>query len=295
MSNTKPVLLPESFNGELEKWNEWVTHFENVAVVNKWETGEEKLKWLRVRLTGKAQTAFMKLPEAARGNYGECIKALQKRFAPDSRRELYVAELNTRKKRRDEDWASFGDALRVLSDKAYPDLEDKAKERLSLNQYLSQIEDSQVAFGVKQKRPSNVEEAVAAIELESYLNAAASSSKSHRHVDVVVPQKSARESQWGDDTESAAVSGVAGVDEKLLTTLESLSERLHRLETSLRSNKDHSPVRVEKQLDRRRHIVCWNCGKKGHIARVCRNSSPLAQQGNFSPSGVRATPAREDL
>ena len=145
----------------------------------------------------------MKLPEAARGNYGECIKALQKRFAPDSRRELYVAELNTRKKRRDEDWASFGDALRVLSDscnltaaaRAYPDLEDKAKERLSLNQYLSQIEDSQVAFGVKQKRPSNVEEVVAAtIELESYLNAAASSSKSHRQVDVAVPQKSARDS-----------------------------------------------------------------------------------------------------
>ena len=211
---SKPVLLPEPFNGEPDEWNEWVTHFENVAVVNKWETGEEKLKWLRVRLTGKAQTPFMKLPEAARGNYGECIKALQKRFAPDSRRELYVAELNTRKKRRDEDWASFGDALRVLSDRAYPDLEDKAKERLSLNQYLSQIEDSQVAFGVKQKRPSNVEEAVAAtIELESYLNAAASSSKSHRHVDVVVPQKSARDSQWGDGTESAAVSGVSGVDE----------------------------------------------------------------------------------
>ena len=199
---SKPVLLPKPFNGEPDEWNEWVTHFENVAVVNKWETGEEKLKWLRVRLTGKAQTAFMKLPEAARGNYGECIKALQKRFAPDSRRELYVAELNTRKKRRDEDWASFGDALRVLSDRAYP----------ALNQYLSQIEDSQVAFGVKQKRPSNVEEAVAAtIELESYLNAAASSSKSHRHVDVVVPQKSARDSQWGNGTESAAVSGVAGV------------------------------------------------------------------------------------
>ena len=75
---SKPVLLPESFNGEPDEWNEWVTHFENIAVVNKWKAGEEKLKWLRVRLTRKAQKAFMKLPEAARGNYGdrECIKAL---------------------------------------------------------------------------------------------------------------------------------------------------------------------------------------------------------------------------
>ena len=63
----------------------------------------------------------------------------------------------------------------VLADKAYSDLEDKARERLA---YLSQIEDARLAFGVKQKRPSHVEEAVAAtIELESYLNA---SGKSHR-------------------------------------------------------------------------------------------------------------------
>ena len=104
---------------------EWVTHFESVAIVNKWEKDEDKLKWLRVRLTGKAQTAFMNLPESARSSYGECIMALQKRFAPESRRELYVAELQTRTKRANEDWASFGDALRTLSDRAYPDLEDK--------------------------------------------------------------------------------------------------------------------------------------------------------------------------
>ena len=44
---------------------------ETVAVVNKWETEAEKMKWLRVRLTGKAQIAFMKLSDAARENYGE--------------------------------------------------------------------------------------------------------------------------------------------------------------------------------------------------------------------------------
>ena len=93
-------------------------------VINKWETGGEKLKWLRVRLTGKVQTAFTKLPGTARDDYGECVKALKKRFVPDGRKDLYVAELQTRSKRRDEDWASFGDSLRVLSDKAYPDFED---------------------------------------------------------------------------------------------------------------------------------------------------------------------------
>ena len=135
----RPLLLPEPYDGATGSWPEWEAHFENVAAVNKWESEEEKLMWLRVRLTGKAQTAFMRFPEAIRNDYGESIKALQRRFNPDSKRELYVAELQTRRRHKDEDWASFGDALRVLADKAYSDLEDNARERLALNQFLAQI------------------------------------------------------------------------------------------------------------------------------------------------------------
>ena len=168
----KPLLLPEPYGGEGD-WAEWAEHFESIAIVNKWATAEEKLKWLRVRLTGKALTAFKKLPQEVKENYGECIKSLQRRFDPDSKKQLYVAELSTRTRRRDEDWATFGDALRILADKAYRDLEEKARERLALNQFLAQIENAQVAFSVKQKRPSNIEEAVVAtIETESYLGTA---------------------------------------------------------------------------------------------------------------------------
>eukprot|EP00731_Ephydatia_muelleri_P027657 Em0019g530a len=75
----------------------------------------------------------------------------------------------------DEDWASYGDALRVLADKAYSDLEEKAHERLALTQFLAHIGNPQVAFGVRQKRPETVEAAVVAtIDLESYLNSCSS-------------------------------------------------------------------------------------------------------------------------
>ena len=57
----------------------------------------------------------------------------------DYKRQLYVAELSTITRRRDEDWATFGDALRILADKAYRDLEEKARERIALNQFLAQI------------------------------------------------------------------------------------------------------------------------------------------------------------
>eukprot|EP00731_Ephydatia_muelleri_P010418 Em0005g1004a len=133
--------------GKSQCWTEWAEHFESVVTVNKWDSDDDKLKWLKVRLTGKARTAFQKLPADVRNKYGECVKALKQRFEPDSKKQL------------------------VLADKAYSDLEEKARERLVLSQFLAHIGNPQVAFGVRQKRPETVEAAVlATIELESYLN-----------------------------------------------------------------------------------------------------------------------------
>jgi hypothetical protein len=78
-------------------------------------------------------------------------------------------ELQTRRKKKTETWADFADDLRLLADKAYPELENEAKEMLALNAYLAQLDNSQVAFGVKQKVPQILDAAVTAtLELESY-------------------------------------------------------------------------------------------------------------------------------
>ncbi|KAL5496553.1 hypothetical protein EMCRGX_G012859 [Ephydatia muelleri] len=285
---SKPLLLPEPYGGEAGGWAEWVDHFENVATVNKWATGEEKLKWLKVRLTGKAQTAFKKLPQDVKENYGECIKSLQRRFDPDSKRQLYVAELSARTRHKDEDWATFGDVLRVLADKAYPDLEEKARERLALNQFLAQIENAQVAFGVKQKRPTNVEEAVVAtIELESYLG---SSGKPLR-VSAVSPQEPDPDVRVRRADRAEAVAAVSPLDEP--QTVKLLGERLQRLEMLLERQGSSTRPRTSKQTweaesGKRKAVVCWTCGKKGHIARFCRSRATEQHQGNFSPSVERA-------
>ena len=66
----KPLLLPEIYSGESQCWSDWIEHFESVAALNKWATEDEKLKWLKVRLAGKARTAFQKLPRNVREEYG---------------------------------------------------------------------------------------------------------------------------------------------------------------------------------------------------------------------------------
>ena len=56
----RPVITPDSFNGESADWDAWMGHFESVAQVNGWDDAA-KLLWLQVRLTGKAQTAWNRL------------------------------------------------------------------------------------------------------------------------------------------------------------------------------------------------------------------------------------------
>ena len=74
------------------------------------------------------------------------MEALKDRFDPSSRHELYLAELLGFKKCRGEDWAAF--------------VEDCGR----------QLQLSQLAFSVKQRRPRPVDKAVIkTLKMESYL------------------------------------------------------------------------------------------------------------------------------
>eukprot|EP00731_Ephydatia_muelleri_P031437 Em0022g951a len=210
---SKPLLIPEPFSGYCGNWQEWIDHFESVAVVNKWDTAGYKLKWLTVRLTGKAHTVFMKLPENTRKDYGGGVA------------------------------------------------------------YAGKIENPQVAFGVKQKRPQNVEEAVTVtIELESYLRRSGPiTGKSHRVISVA-------QQQPAEDVERAeAVASVASSTENdLLGIIQTISERLYRLESSVQTRRAQA---TDKEPGKRsRTVICRNCGRKGHIARFRRDPPGKQQQ-----------------
>ena len=72
---TRPILTPDPYSGE-GSWDDWIDRFESVVEVNKWDNAA-KLLWIRVRLTGRAQTAFKQIPEEARTTYANCKKVLR--------------------------------------------------------------------------------------------------------------------------------------------------------------------------------------------------------------------------
>ena len=156
----RPLVSPETYSGEGE-FSEWIVHFENVATVNSWSE-DAQLDWLKVRLTGRAQTAYQHLPQDSRASYEGAKEALKNRFEPASRKARYQEEFHSWKKKRTEAWADYAEDLRILCDKSFPDLPEEAKEQLSLQKYLEQLDQPQVAFAVKQRVPKSLDEAVTA-------------------------------------------------------------------------------------------------------------------------------------
>ena len=121
-----PVCLPDSFSVE-GNFDEWIAHFETVATLNGW-AGEEKLNWMIIRLTDRAQTAFRRFPQGTQENYEEAVKALRERFDPPARKDLYAAELQAHQKEKSETWGDFGDSIKTLVNCAFPSSEPAAKE-----------------------------------------------------------------------------------------------------------------------------------------------------------------------
>ena len=64
---SKPILLPETFSGD-GNWEQWTFHFRDCAIVNEWDDSQ-LLKFLHVRLTGRAQAVFHRLPDSAKDSF----------------------------------------------------------------------------------------------------------------------------------------------------------------------------------------------------------------------------------
>ena len=95
----EPLLLPDTFSGEKGcTWTKWKYHFQNMATVNEW-TDAQRLQWLWVRLTGRAQKAIQHLSLEVVASLEKTMKAVDERFEPASQKALYQAEFQMHRKK----------------------------------------------------------------------------------------------------------------------------------------------------------------------------------------------------
>ena len=253
-----------------------------MAWVNDWDD-PAKLLWLQVRLTGKAQTAWNRLRDEDKQDYARGKLVLQHRFEPDSCRDLYAAEFQVRCHWQGEMWGCLADNLRRLADKGFLELDNRAKEQLSLDRFLSLIEDPDAALAVHQRRPKDLNEAVACVlEIKAYL---ALGPRSQKKVSSI--------QQSPGDME--VVSAIQSSQNTIIQMLNALTTRVDKLEGiisasgSVAANSDREALRNRsanlsscdqqstwKQRNRSDfgEPVCRRCGREGHFARGCAARIP---------------------
>ena len=172
-----------------------------------------------------------------------------------------------RKRHHGEAWEELGDNLRLLVNKAFPDLEDKAKEQFSLDRFLTLLDKPKLALAVKQKCPKDINKAVAyTLEMELYMMTTYPAPRQVSVAGVTLADL--------DDTQEmvTTIAAVQGKQDAILDALHTLTLRLDRLEQKVAHGEKqvcHPQNKKPLQDCPRDPIVCRRCGKEGHFARSC--------------------------
>ena len=246
-----PAMKPEQYDGTSD-WSEYLIYYEQLAELSNWND-EQKAVMLSLALRGEARVVLASLEPAKRRSYRALTEALSHSFAPTEMMYLHRAELKARKRRPNESMIVLGRDIAKMIRQAYPTADVATRETLGINAFLEALPGpaSEMKLHIIKGRPRTLQEAVAhATEVHAVLEAE-SKKESRRRGDV-------RMVKGSPDDE-----------------IENLKEELTRTKEAL------SQLQKENEKKRKsREIVCYGCGRPGHIRRHCREAAKKPVQGN---------------
>jgi hypothetical protein len=239
--------MPDHFDGKTS-WADYLTHFNSVADLNGWNQ-IEKAQYLAISLRGEACQAMRCLPQEVKRDFRELVEALNRRFNPGNRTELYRIQLRNRMRRENESLPQLAQAVRNLALQAYPQAQGELFEALCRDHFLDAIPDSSLRFSIFQVQPRTLDQALTiAVETETFQQA-----EKQRN------RKFVREINCCNVT--ATEREVTSEPEDPLKKLE---EKMQLLIQMMRENnsKTRKPLDITK-------IKCFNCGEMGHFKTKC--------------------------
>jgi len=118
----------------------------------------------------------------------------------------------------------------TVADKAFPHLQDKAKEQLSLDRFLVSLDKPELALAVKQKRPKSIDEAVTyTLEMESYMMTTGSTRPAAMTAVMPKQEVDAQSTQLQSET-AISVAAVLSKQDEMMDMLHNFNIRLQHLE-----------------------------------------------------------------
>lgn len=271
-SKERPVIKPDRYDGKTS-WASYLKHFELCSEVNDWSDGD-RFQFLAVLLSGPAQQVLNTMPKDATGDYKQLVKALQARFDPKEKQELYRAQLRNRRQAPLENLVEMAEDIRLLVDKVYVDLPAESRDRMGRDHFLDALAEGDIRIRVIQMRTSTLDGAVAAaVELETL--------------------RKAEKERQSRDLKKANVRQISTTAEGNLPEQAGLQMQLSKLTEQLGE--------LQKQVSRQRPgrnrgpndrgPQCYQCKEYGHIKPNC----PLRKKEDSRPApSAVSQPQRND-
>ncbi len=229
-------MKPESYNGT-QDWESYLSHFEDCAELSGWDDKTKRLV-LSASLKGQARTYYMGLPPCDRASYRHLVGALNRRFGSEHQKEVWVAQLEGRRRSPGESMSTLADDLRRMASRAYSDLGERAQEALAMKQ-LYKLIPFDLKYECIKRNCDTLYEAVAVVEQYEAL--------------VGDRKKPVRAAQQAPEKD---------VNAEVL-------QRLSRLEQAVQANRSESTRQSRSASTSRQGSGCWRCGSLEHFMREC--------------------------
>lgn len=258
---------PEKFDGKSVDWKDYIVQFEQVAAWNNW-TEFEKAQQLSMSLRGTAQKLLGDLDCSVVNDYTLLKSMLAQRFNPKERVTASRCEFAARKRKTGENLYDFGYALRRLVRLAYPDGEyNSVLEQLVINQFINGLCHTDMERHVQFSHPETLEEAIAsATEYEAFTSAQNVPRKpKEENCTIRAVNRENKVGKDKDEKQSQANENASSQNDSLKDMFKSFSDCFDKMNEKLDQMSNFT--RNKRNLS---SVECWNCKRKGHIAKYCR-------------------------
>jgi len=233
-------------------FEEWLEEFEFTANLCQWNESTKIIKFYE-NLSGTAKKVFKNMDEIVLKKYNRIIKVFLENFGDVKSRYDNFKKLSMRRQRENENVINYAMEIKILCKKVNTDMDEEDKLMYFVNGLKNEIK-----YEVRRTDPERLEEAIKiAVRTEQNLK----DINQFRHYSNYNKFKNINENKNYNKFNSK---------EKSVSVIDRSGKPPGKIDSQ--KNEKMNKNNNNNYLDRKNkeEVVCYNCGKKGHLQRNCR-------------------------